>query len=118
MNALEFRDDDAGYLAWLAANPDGYVINIARRHSATGARVHHTGCRTISGQNPRGGAWTGPYVKVCAEHLAELDQWAMSQVREPIPQCGTCHPARAALRPTSAKQTEQAVALRCPRVDP
>jgi hypothetical protein len=114
MNALEFRDDDAGYLAWLATNPDGYVINIARRHSATEARVHHAGCRTISGQNPRGGAWTGPYVKVCAEHLAELDQWAMNQVREPIPRCGTCHPARAAVQPTSAKQTEQAAALPVP----
>ena len=63
MSARDFRDDDAGYLAWLAAHPDGYVINIARSPSATEARVHHAGCRTISGQIPRGGAWTGPYVK-------------------------------------------------------
>ncbi len=45
MSAREFRDDDAGYLAWLAAHPDGYVINIARSQSATEARVHHAGCR-------------------------------------------------------------------------
>jgi hypothetical protein len=45
-------DDDASYLAWLAAHCDGYVINIARTHNATQARVHHAGCRTISGQNP------------------------------------------------------------------
>jgi hypothetical protein len=88
----EFRDDDAGYLAWLAAHPDGYVINIARRYYLSTARVHHARCRTISGQNPRGGAWTGPYVKVCAEHLAELGQWAINQVGEPIPPCGSCHP--------------------------
>ena len=25
MSVREFRDDDAGYLAWLAAHPDGYV---------------------------------------------------------------------------------------------
>ena len=37
MSAREFCDDDAGYLSWLAAHPDGYVINIARSqaHSAT-----------------------------------------------------------------------------------
>jgi hypothetical protein len=74
MSVREFRDDDAGYRAWIAAHPDGYVINIARSHSATEARVHHAGCRTINGQNPRAGTWTGPYVKVCAERLAELEQ--------------------------------------------
>jgi hypothetical protein len=113
--AREFRDDDAGYLAWLAAHPNGYVINIARSHSATEARVHHAGCRTISGENPREGAWTGPYVKVCAEHLAELEQWAINQVGEPIPPCGTCHPARHAVQPASTSRTEQAVAPPVPK---
>jgi hypothetical protein len=114
MSAREFRDDDAGYLAWLAAHPDGYVINIARSPSATEARVHHAGCRTISGQIPRGGAWTGPYVKVCAEQLAELEQWAIDQVGEPIWRCGTCHPARDALRSISTKRTERTVARPVP----
>jgi hypothetical protein len=110
MSAREFRDDDAGYLGWLAAHPDGHVINIARSQSATQARVHHAGCRTIGGQNPRAGAWTGPYVKVCAEQLVELEQWTIDQVGEPIRRCGTCHPAREAVQPTSTKQTKQAVA--------
>jgi hypothetical protein len=105
----EYRDDDAGYLAWLAAHPDGYVINIARRYSATDARVHRADCWTISGENPRGGPWTGPYVKVCAQHLAELDQWAIDQVGEPIMRCGTCHPAGDAVPPIT--QTEQAAAV-------
>jgi hypothetical protein len=91
----EFRDDDAGYLAWLAAHPDGYVINIARSHSAAAARIHHAGCRTISGQNPHQGPWTGPYVKVCAQRLTELEEWATSKVGEPIPPCGTCRPPKA-----------------------
>jgi hypothetical protein len=107
MSAREFRDDD-GYLAWLAAHPDGYVINIARSHSATEARVHHAGCRTINGQNPRAGTWTGPYVKVCAEQLDELDRWAIDQVGEPIRRCGICHRARDTRRTTATKQTERA----------
>ena len=92
MSTRDFRDDDSGYLAWLAAHPDGYVINIARGHNAADARVHHAGCRTISGQIPRGNTWTGPYVKICAERLAELEQWAVAQVNRPIRRCGTCLP--------------------------
>lgn len=38
MRAREFPDD-AGYLAWLTG-PDGYVINVARSHDTTAARVH------------------------------------------------------------------------------
>lgn len=86
-----FRDDDVGYLNWLAANPDGYVINIARGLSASAARVHRAGCWTINGQNPHKGPWTGSYVKVCAEKLADIEQWANAKVGVPIPQCGTCN---------------------------
>jgi hypothetical protein len=55
-------------------------------------RNDDAGCRTNNGLNPRGGAWTGPYVKICAEQLAELEQWAIDQVGEPIRRCGICHP--------------------------
>jgi hypothetical protein len=90
--AVVFRDDDAGYRNWLSAHANGYVINIARSHSVTASRLHHADCRTINGQNPHQGAWTGPYVKVCAEHLADLEQWATDNVHEPIAPCGTCNP--------------------------
>lgn len=115
MSTREFRDDDAGYLAWLSTHPDGYVINIARSHSKNAGRVHRVGCWTISGQSPRGDAWTGgQYVKVCAEHLAELEQWAIDQVGEPIRPCGTCHPVGRAVRPISTKRTELADATPVP----
>jgi hypothetical protein len=102
MNACEFRDDDAGYLAWLATNPDGYVLNIACSHSATEARVHLSGCWTISGQN-RGSSLTGSYVKVCARQLAELERWATDHVGTPIPPCGACRPAEPPARPNPTK---------------
>lgn len=105
---IEFRDDDAGYLAWLAAHRDGYVINIARGHSPTQARLHHAGCRTISGQNPRGGPWTGQYVKVCAEDVVELDRWAIDTLEQPISPCGMCRPAGSRGQPGSTKRIEHA----------
>ncbi len=108
---IEFRDNDAGYLAWLAAHRDGYVINIARGHNPTQARLHGAGCRTISGQNPRGGPWTGPYVKVCAEDVAELDRWAVHKVGQPISPCGTCRPAGSCGPPASTKRIERADGL-------
>jgi hypothetical protein len=107
MTFFLFRDDDTGYLAWLAAHPAGYVINIARRHNATQARVHHAGCRTICGQISVGTGWTKQYVKVCAEHLAELEQWAIETVGQPISPCGTCHPASVGVQPTSTKHPER-----------
>lgn len=106
----EFRDDDAHYLAWLAAHPDGYVINILRNHSATTARVHRADCRTISGQNPQGGPWIGKYVKVCAEQLAELDQWATKQVGQAIPPCKICQPGCGARPSASTTPTKPAAA--------
>ncbi|MCV7143473.1 hypothetical protein H7J76_30495 [Mycolicibacterium fortuitum] len=90
--AREFRDDDAGYLAWLAAHSHGYVVNIARNHGVSAARLHRAHCRTISGQNPHNGAWTGPYVKVCAEQLTAVETWASDTVRSAIPTCGICKP--------------------------
>jgi len=90
--AHEFRDNDAGYLAWLAANPEGFVVNITRNYSVSTARMHRATCRTISGQNPHNGPWTGAYVKVCAIQSADAEEWAANTVRKPILPCGTCRP--------------------------
>jgi hypothetical protein len=109
MSAREFRDDDAGYLAWLSAHPDGYVINIGRSHGRNAARVHQAGCRTISGQSALGDVWTaGQYVKVCAEHLAELEMWEINKVEEPIRRCGICHPGRDRAPSMSPARTDPA----------
>ena len=94
-----FIDDDARYLAWLNTHPDGYVINIARSLNTANARVHRASCRTINPQRgiqqPRAVAWTGPYVKVCADQLADLRQWETDQASKAILPCGTCHPGSA-----------------------
>ncbi len=111
MSAREFRDDDRGYVAWIAAHPSGYVINIRRGHNPTDARLHIAGCRWISGENQRGGPWTGPYVKVCADELADLEQWATNHAGGPIRWCATCHPARdSSAGPTAGVPAMQAQA--------
>ncbi len=87
----EFRDDDRAYLDWLGAN-DGYVINVQRSLNPGTARLHCASCRTIRGQAPRGGPWTGPYIKLCSPSLTDLDEWALRQVGTRIRRCGICQP--------------------------
>ena len=45
MSVEEFQDRDAEYLGWVAAHPDGYVINIgrqpARLRPAASRRLRH-----------------------------------------------------------------------------
>lgn len=103
-----FRDDDAGYLAWLAAHSEGYVLNIGRSYSATDARVHHAGCWTISGRSAPGKALAGSYVKVCAESLTALEQWAVATVEREIQSCGTCRRTRRVTEPATAVHADQA----------
>ena len=67
VSIAEFRDSGRGYLAWLAAHGDGYVINIGR--SGRGhARLHRAACGTITSRSP----FTGPYIKICSASLANL----------------------------------------------
>jgi hypothetical protein len=87
-----FRDDDRGYADWLAANPQGYVLNIQRDLNPSDARMHRADCGTITGAPPRGRTWTESYIKACALSLPELDAWALAHARSAITRCGTCHP--------------------------
>jgi hypothetical protein len=104
----EFRDDNDGYLGWLAEHADGYVVNILRSHNPAGAKLHRVICRTITGRPPRGNTWTeGDYVKVCADDLAELDHWAIDGLGESILACRICHPDGAAGPTHSRKQVNK-----------
>lgn len=92
----EFRSDDVAYLAWVAAHPRGYVINIHRSLNASDARVHQADCHTITGEPARGNTWTGPYIKICSFALEELDGWARELLGLTIRRCGVCRPMIAA----------------------
>lgn len=87
-----FRDDDTGYLAWLADHPRGFVLNANRSPRPDYLIVHRATCRTISGKPTRGGPWTGPYIKVCADDLLEVAAWAGASVGAPPRRCRVCSP--------------------------
>lgn len=87
-----FKDDEQGYSAWLAANPDGFVLNVHRSLTPANARLHSSRCRTIRGTPPRGTTWTGEYIKVCSPSRPDLDSWISRTVARPVPNCRVCAP--------------------------
>jgi len=77
--------NDDTYLAWLAAHPDGYVINT--EPSGRGdMRLHRAGCRTIQYRPPFVGT---SYIKICCTRVDEADQWAMQRRGTPASRCGS-----------------------------
>jgi hypothetical protein len=85
----EYRDDDAGYLRWLDGSPGGYVLNIAASLNPADAKLHLSNCSTIRPQNTSSAP--GPYVKICAPQLADLEQWVADHAMSLPPTCGACH---------------------------
>ncbi len=75
--------DDSAYLAWLAANPDGYVIN-AEPGGRGYVLLHCAVCTHMSKWPP----FIGPtYIKVCSDSAAELDAWALQHRGAAAPRC-------------------------------
>jgi len=90
-----FIEDDAGYLAWLEAHPDGFVLNCEKRPMARYVVVHRASCRSINptlATVPTGKSWTFAYRKVCAGDLDTLIRWSIAAAGPPSP-CGPCKPA-------------------------
>ncbi len=113
-----FVDDDAGYLAWLAAHPDGYVLNTYPHVTASYLVLHRTRCRTINRPLSAGRQWTQQYGKTCADRRAELVSWAQRETGKAVHPCGACLPgeARSVERTSpSARRTHRSQGPRAPR---
>jgi hypothetical protein len=90
---VTFIDDDTGYLAWIAAHPDGYVVNTHRTRTQSYLILHRSRCHTISGRPARGATWTeGNYSKVCCADRTALVDWLERSVGVAPQPCGTCAP--------------------------
>jgi len=84
-------NDDPAYLAWLEANPRGYVVNAHRTPKARYLVLHRAACADISAA--RRSHWTtGPYIKVCSRNVQELADWAHDDIGGPLQPCERCRP--------------------------
>jgi hypothetical protein len=84
-----FHNDDAGYRAWLAAHPDGFVLNVPLRYR-TGNEVwlHRGSCRVIARPSPYL-HHTRDALKVCSPDAGAITHWAVAQDYVVL-SCGFC----------------------------
>ena len=98
---IRFSDDDLGYLAWIAAHPNGFVLNIRCSPDANCVILHRASCTSISNDTYEPGAYTGRnHRKLCATNKAELKLAAKDLGRRDgtfSKHCGLCRPLTFAL---------------------
>jgi hypothetical protein len=91
-----FVNDDAGYIAWLAAHPDGFVLNTYAHVTSAYLIMHRTACRTINRPLAHGKSWTYPYGKTCSDDRQEIETWALRETGKPVKPCAHCLPGEGA----------------------
>lgn len=93
---IRFCKNDEGYLAWTAAHPDGYVLNVRHLADPTYVILHRASCKTISNARQGPDAFTGrSYRKICAATVVELRPAAEREGRSDgtfSKLCGKCSP--------------------------
>lgn len=86
----EFRDDDAGYVAWRDSHPHGWVVNTRRNPTPSYLVLHRATCTTITVLQSQASTWMGQYMKACSDDRAALERWAHSLGGELDP-CQRCN---------------------------
>ncbi len=88
---VTFADDDAGYLRFLAENPDGLVVNHDRVPRRVYLVLHRASCADISRHGRT--HWTDSgLVKTCSTDRVDLEDWARSKVGGALLSCRKCNP--------------------------
>jgi len=85
-----FERDDLGYVAWLAARPDGYVLNTHIHATSDYVILHRARCRTVNRPLAADRSWTYAYGKTCSDAREDLEAWALAEAGGPAQPCGKC----------------------------
>ena len=85
----EFVDNDEGYLAWIDAHPEGYVVNCYRKPTASYLILRRGRCSHI--QRAEGRRNTVDYIKVCSDSEPDLRNFA-EHLGGSLTRCQSCQP--------------------------
>ena len=85
-----YRNDDDGYLAWVLANPNGYVVNTDDPPTSTVYPMVHTARHKVVSSPCRTNYTTDRYVKYCSLDLDELNQYVQDHHKRDLQHCKTC----------------------------
>ena len=86
----QFEDAESEYLEWLAAHPEGYVLNSERHPKPNNLVLHRARCKSIS--TTWSNYTTRDYIKTCSESRDQLAQWARSADGGHPRDCALCKP--------------------------
>lgn len=85
-----FRDDDQGYVTWIAAWPNGFVLNCERKPRSAYVVLHRANCRSISALQPGMETFTKEYIKVCSTDRHRIRQWTSEATGAQPDPCQLC----------------------------
>ena len=71
-----FRNDDEGYIRWVEAHPNGFIVNVDLAQTIPNYPMIHSAQHKLLTSPKIGGFTTGDYEKVCSDDLAELEEWS------------------------------------------
>lgn len=79
-----FDGNDEAYQAWIAANPDGWILNTRRNLTPSYMVLHSAQCSSIHNYNDMaqpGGFTERSFVKVCSTEIEDLRSWVRNHGR-------------------------------------
>ncbi len=87
---MEFRNDEAGYLQWVQANPQGYVVNVDDPNHVPQYPMVHRATHKVISSAARGNYTMAQYVKYCGVDLDALERWSLARYGKPLVRCAQC----------------------------
>ena len=90
-----YDNDEPGYLAWVTANPAGFVATLDRALSFPQYPMVHKATHGLISSANIGGFTTGDYVKLCAADLPALERYCQEKYGRPLTRCRACMPSAA-----------------------
>ena len=91
-----FDKSEDAYIAWVGANPSGFVANVNRDSTVPQYPIAHKASHKTMWSTKSGNFTTGDYTKACSTSLEELEGYAKLKYRRNISYCGTCFRTKAA----------------------
>ena len=85
-----FDDNKAGYLKWVASNPNGFVINAPKQSDSFPYMLHRANCSHIT-TDRHTNYTTTDFKKICSLNRQELVEWGTNDSSD-FQECKHCKP--------------------------
>lgn len=87
---LHFDNDEEGYLAWVRANPTGFVVNVDRARRVPHYPMVHRATHGLMSSSTRTNYTANDYIKICSVDLGELEAHSLAEYGRVLNRCATC----------------------------